>query len=75
MTENRRVFHTATLLGSGKVLIASGEDQIDSPVDSSKFFDPSTAKFAVTVGSLNETEVFEKRPFLSERQYWFQLVF
>jgi Galactose oxidase, central domain len=47
MTVNR-VFHTATLLPDGKVLIIGGDDRYGNVYASAEIFDPSTGVFAAT---------------------------
>lgn len=43
-----RVFHTATLLGNGKVLVAGGDDRYTNTYDTAETFDPSTGVFTPT---------------------------
>jgi hypothetical protein len=43
-----RVFHTATLLGDGRVLITGGDDRYTNTYDSAEIFDPSTGIFTPT---------------------------
>jgi hypothetical protein len=43
-----RRFHTATLLGNGKVLIAGGEDELSNPFASAELYDPATGTFSAT---------------------------
>jgi hypothetical protein len=47
MTANR-VFHTATLLGDGRVLVAGGDDRHTNTYDTAEIFDPSTGVFTLT---------------------------
>jgi hypothetical protein len=47
MTGVARVFHTATLLPSGKVLIAGGDDGINY-LASAGLYDPGAGRFTVT---------------------------
>jgi hypothetical protein len=58
MTDGR-VFHTATLLGSGNVLTADGEDRVGNPVDTAELYDPSSGKFTVTTGTMKESRAFQ----------------
>jgi len=43
-----RVFHTATLLGNGKVLIAGGDDRQTTIYATAQLFDPASAAFTST---------------------------
>ncbi len=56
----QRIFHTATLLPNGKVLVAGGclEDWCldDDPLDSGELYDPNTGAWSVT-GRLNTPRV------------------
>jgi hypothetical protein len=45
-----RVWHTATLLGNGKVLVSGGVNT-DASITTAELYDPATAKFSQTVGS------------------------
>jgi hypothetical protein len=45
-----RVWHTATLLGNGKVLVSGGVNT-DASITAAELYDPATAKFSQTVGS------------------------
>lgn len=47
-----RRFHTATLLGNGKVLVAGGEDANAAAFASAELYDPSTGTFSPTAGSM-----------------------
>jgi hypothetical protein len=48
-----RVAHTATLLGSGKVLITGGAtDASETAVSSAEMYDPNTGTFTVTNGNM-----------------------
>lgn len=46
-----RAYHTATLLLNGKVLLAGGIDNNNTPLSSAELFDPATNRFTAT-GSL-----------------------
>ena len=45
-----RVWHTATLLGSGKVLVSGGVNT-DASITTAELYDPASAKFTQTTGS------------------------
>ena len=47
-----RVFHTATLLPNGKVLVAGGSDSRTAALASAELYDPATGTWSAT-GSLN----------------------
>ena len=47
-----RRFHTATLLGNGKVLVAGGEDAAATAFSSAELYDPTTGTFSPTKGSM-----------------------
>jgi hypothetical protein len=49
--ETPRQFHTATLLGNGKVVVAGGNDSTGKALASAELFDPLTGKFT-TSGSM-----------------------
>jgi hypothetical protein len=58
MTDGR-VFHTATLLGSGEVLIAGGEDRVGNPVNTAEVYKPSGATFTATTGTMKKSRAFQ----------------
>jgi hypothetical protein len=43
-----RVFHTATLLGDGRVLVTGGDDRYTNTYDTAEIFDPSAGVFTPT---------------------------
>jgi len=43
-----RVFHTATFLGDGRVLITGGDDRMTTAFGTAEIFDPSTGVFTLT---------------------------
>jgi hypothetical protein len=45
-----RVWHTATLLGNGKVLVSGGVNT-DASITTAELYEPATAKFSQTIGS------------------------
>lgn len=45
-----RVWHTATMLGNGKVLVSGGVNTAAS-ITTAELYDPATAKFSQTIGS------------------------
>jgi len=49
----KRVFHTATLLGDGKVLVTGGDDRYTNTYDTAEIFDPSTGAFTPTGNMLS----------------------
>ena len=52
-----RRFHTATLLGNGKVLVAGGEDAGATAFSSAELYDPTTGTFSPTKGSMTAPRV------------------
>lgn len=58
MTDGR-VFHTATMLDNGDVLIAGGEDQIGNPINTAELYHPSSGTFTATTGTMNESRAFQ----------------
>ncbi len=59
-----RGFHTATLLPSGKVLVAGGVDSSSAPLASAELYDPATGTWAAT-GSLATARYFHTATLLS----------
>jgi hypothetical protein len=51
-----RVYHTATLLANGKVLIVGGQDQNSSEIAGAELYDPATGMFTAT-GSLAQARM------------------
>ena len=47
-----RVFHQATLLENGKVLITGGRDDNGTDLDSAELYDPATGTFTATTNSM-----------------------
>jgi hypothetical protein len=47
-----RRFHTATLLGNGKVLVAGGEDAGATAFSTAELYDPSSGTFTPTTGNM-----------------------
>jgi hypothetical protein len=60
-----RRFHTATLLGNGKVLVAGGEDAGATAFSSAELYDPTTGLFAPTAGSMTAARVGHTATLLS----------
>ena len=50
-----RVFHTATLLGNGKVVIAGGDNRYGTTYSTAELYDPATGLFTL-VGNMMTTE-------------------
>ena len=43
-----RLYHTATLLANGEVLVAGGENYTDGYLDSAELYNPATGKWTLT---------------------------
>jgi hypothetical protein len=54
--------HTATLLASGKVLIAGGVDSGDSPIGEAELYDPDTNAFTSTGGTQEGRTPYGRQP-------------
>jgi WD40 repeat protein len=52
MTDSR-IFHTATLLDTGQVLVAGGS-QIPGTLDAAEIYDPSNGSFTATAGAMTQ---------------------
>src|SRR4029077_21083280 len=50
-----RVFHTATLLGNGKVLVAGGDNRYGTIYTTAELYDPATGLFTL-IGNMMTTE-------------------
>ena len=50
-----RVFHTATLLGNGKVIVAGGDNRNDTIYSTAELYDPATGLFTL-IGNMMTTE-------------------
>jgi N-acetylneuraminic acid mutarotase len=60
-----RVFHTATRLSNGKVLVAGGLNTGGSELNSAELYDPSTGNWHVT-GSMNTPRVWHTATLLAD---------
>jgi len=69
VTIHNRVFHTATLLPNGKVLIAGGvsQDSTSESLDSAELFDPATEQFTET-GRLNTRRLYHSATLLADER-------
>src|SRR5262245_17833967 len=47
-----RIFHTATLLQNGKVLVVGGKDGNDKPLNTAELYDPTTGTWSPTSSNL-----------------------
>ena len=64
---NPRTRHTATLLTTGEVLIAGGEDDAGHILASAELYNPSTRTFTAT-GSMNDSREFHAAALLTSGQ-------
>ena len=53
----QRSYQTATLLASGKVLIAGGEEVNETPLDTASLWDPETGTFTPTANTMSTPHV------------------
>ncbi len=60
-----RAFHSATLLSSGMVLIAGGQDSQGSTLASAELYDPATGTFTAVPTSMNSPRQFNTATLLS----------
>lgn len=54
-TQIARLGHTATLLLSGKLLLAGGQTGSDTETSTAELFDPATAQFSSTAGMMTDS--------------------
>ena len=63
-----RAWHTATLLGDGKVLIAAGYDIWEHSLATAMVYDPDTGTFASTTGPMSTARRFHTATLLANDQ-------